>query len=159
MSDLQPVQAALSDSNREDPQPSPAPQGGVPEVLASIDALLAELEASQQAFAQQLQQAEQARDEQAARVQALEGELAKLKGERDAANQEKATAQQSAAELEQQLAAQAETLQQTQMARDEQAARVQGLEGELAKLTGERDGVVAGLQRLRHLAHPAGRTS
>ena len=103
MSDPQLAQPASTDSNREDLQPSPSPQGGVPEVMASIDALLAELEASQQAFAQQLQQAEQARDAQ--------------------------------------------------------AARVKGLEGELATLTGERDGVVAGLQRLRHLAHPAGRTS
>lgn len=83
MSDPQPVQPASTDSNREDPQPSPAPQEGVSEVLASIDSLLAELEASQQAFAQQLQQAEQARDEQAARVQALESELSALMAELD----------------------------------------------------------------------------
>jgi hypothetical protein len=63
MSDPQLVQPASTDANREDPQLSPSPQGGVPEVLASIDALLAELEASQRAFAQQLQQAEQARDD------------------------------------------------------------------------------------------------
>ena len=139
MSDLQPVQPPSTDSNREDPQPSPAPQEGVPEVLASIDSLLAELEASQQAFAQQLQQAEQARDEQAARLQGLEGELAKLKGDRDAADQEKATAQQSTADLNQQLVAQAETLQQTQQARDEQAARVKDLESELSALMAELD--------------------
>ena len=139
LSDLQPVQPPSTDSNREDPQPSPAPQEGVPEVLASIDSLLAELEASQQAFAQQLQQAEQARDEQAARLQGLEGELAKLKGDRDAADQEKATAQQSTADLNQQLVAQAETLQQTQQARDEQAARVKDLDSELSALMAELD--------------------
>ena len=139
MSDLQPGQPASTGANREENQPSPSPLGSVPEVMASIDALLAELEASQQAYAQQLQQAEQARDDQAAKVKGLEGELAKLTGERDATYKEKATAQQNAAEIKQQLAAQAETLLQTQQARDDQAAKVKGLEGELAKLTGERD--------------------
>lgn len=83
MSDLQPDQPSSSDSNREAPQHSPSTQGGIPEVLTSIDQLLAELEASQQAFAQQLQQAEQARDEQAARVKALESELSALMAELD----------------------------------------------------------------------------
>ena len=60
------------------------------------------------------------------------------------------------AELKQQLAVQAETLQQTQTARDALTARVQGLEGDLAALKAERDGLVAGLHRLRHVARPAG---
>lgn len=81
MSDLQPAQRASPDANRDESQPSPAPQGGMPEVLASIDALLAELDASQQAFAQQLHQALQARDEHAARVKSLESELAALLAE------------------------------------------------------------------------------
>lgn len=83
MSDLQSAQPASPDANREESQPLPAPQGGMPEVLASIDALLAELEASQQAFAQQLHQALQARDEHAARVKTLEFELAALLVELD----------------------------------------------------------------------------
>ena len=83
MSDPQPVQPASTGPNREESQLSPSPQGGVPEVLAFIDDLLAQLEANQQGFAQQLQQAEQARDEQAARVTALESELAALMAELD----------------------------------------------------------------------------
>jgi len=62
------------------------------------------------------------------------------------------------AELTHQLAAQAETLQQTQTARDQLVARVQGLEGELAALKAERDGLVAGLHRLRLVARPAGQS-
>ena len=42
-------------------------------------------------------------------------------------------------EMKQQLTAQAETLQQTQPARDEQLAKVKGLDGELASLKAERD--------------------
>jgi uncharacterized coiled-coil DUF342 family protein len=60
------------------------------------------------------------------------------------------------ADLKQQLTAQADSLQQAQTARDEQTAKVKGLEGELATLKAQRDGVVAGVQRLRHLAHSAG---
>jgi len=62
------------------------------------------------------------------------------------------------AELQKQLAAKAETLQQAQTSRDELAARVQGLEGEVAGLKVERDGLVAGLHRLHHVARPAGQT-
>lgn len=150
--------------------------------------------------AETLQQAQKVRDEQAARVQVLEGEVAELKAEQDAAIKDKAAAEQSAAELKQQLAAQAESLQQAQHARDELSSQLQGLdaelahmkvereavakekgaaemqqqlvaqaetlqqtqtardclEGELAALTAERDGLVAGLHRLRHVARPAG---
>jgi chromosome segregation ATPase len=118
-----------------------------------------ELKQQLTAQAETLQQTQTARDEQAARVKGLEGELATLKGERDVAAKEKAAAQQSATELKQQLTAQAETLQQTQTARDEQAARVKGLEGDLATLNTQQSSVAAGLQRLRHLAHPAGKTT
>ena len=116
----------------------------------------ADLKQQLTAQADSLQQAQTARDEQTAKVKGLEGELASLKAERDAAAQEHAAAQQSATELKQQLSAQAETLQQAQTARDEQTAKVKGLEGELATLKAQRDGVVAGVQRLRHLAHSAG---
>jgi septation ring formation regulator EzrA len=53
------------------------------------------------------------------------------------------------AELKQQLAAQAETQQQAQTARDRLAATLQALEAELEALKAERDGLVAGLHRLR----------
>jgi hypothetical protein len=155
-------------------------QEAIAAAIARVDELLAELEAAKQAAAKEkatalqsaaelkqqlaaqaetLQQTQKARDEQAARVKGLEGELASLKGERDAAAKEKAAAQQSSTELNQQLAAQAETLQQTQKARDEQAARVKGLEGDLATLNTQQSSVAAGLKRLRQLAYPAGRTS
>jgi hypothetical protein len=117
-----------------------------------------ELKQQLSAQAETLQQAQKARDEQVVRVKSLEGELASLKGERDAAAKEKAAAQQSATELKQQLSAQAETLQQAQKARDEQVVRVKSLEGELATLNTQQSSVAAGLQRLRHLAHPVGRT-
>ena len=58
-------------------------------------------------------------------------------------------------ELKQQLADQSEKLQQAQKARDEQIARVKGLEAELIKLKMDREGIVAGLQRLRHAARGA----
>jgi len=66
------------------------------------------------AQAEALQQLQTAHDEQAARANRLEAELAALQAERDAAAQEKAAAQQSATELKEQLSAQAEALQQTQ---------------------------------------------
>ena len=59
------------------------------------------------------------------------------------------------AELKKQLAAQAETLQQTQTARDELTARVQGLEDKVAGLKVQRDGLVAGLHRLHHVSRYA----
>jgi len=104
---------------------------------------------------EKLQQAQKARDEQIARVKGLEAELAKLTDERDAAASDKTAVLQSAAELKQQLADQSEKLQQAQKARDEQIARVKGLEAELIKLKMDREGIVAGLQRLRHAARGA----
>jgi chromosome segregation ATPase len=83
MSDSQPDQLASSHSIREESQSQHSYDGGVQHALASIDELLAQLEANHQALAQQLQQAEQARDEQAARVTALESELAALMAELD----------------------------------------------------------------------------
>jgi chromosome segregation ATPase len=118
----------------------------------------AELKQQLTAQAETLLQTQTARDEQTARLKSLEGELASLKVERDVATKEKAAAQQSATELKQQLTAQAETLLQTQTARDEQTARLKSLEGELATLNTQQNSVTAGLQRLRHLSHPAGRS-
>lgn len=83
MSDSQLDQLASSHAIREVSKPPPTHQGGVPDVLAFIDELLAQLEANHLALAQQLHQAEQARDEQAARVKALESELAALLAELD----------------------------------------------------------------------------
>lgn len=120
-----------------------------PSVVHAVDKLRIEMEAAEQNAAnlrkqfaiqaETLQQAQKARDEQASRVKVLEGELATLKDERDASAKDKAAAHQSATELIQQLAAQAETLQQTQKARDEQTARVKALESELAALLAELD--------------------
>jgi chromosome segregation ATPase len=118
---------------------------------------IAELKQQLTVQAETLQQAQKARDEEAAKAQGLESELATLKAEREAAAQEQAAAQQSATELSEQLAVQAETLQQAQKARDEEAAKAQGLEGELATLKGQHSHVAAGLQRLRHLARSAGK--
>jgi hypothetical protein len=135
-------------------------QQAIAAAIVRVDELLAELEAAKQAAAndkaaahqsatelkqqlaaqaETLQQAQKALDGQAAKLKTLEGDLATLKGERDAATKEKAAALQSATELKQQLAAQAETLQQTQKARDEQTAKLKGLEAELATIKGELD--------------------
>ena len=123
---------------------------------ANAEQSAADLKQQLAAQAESLQQAQEARDEQASQLQGLDAELAHVKVEHEALAKEKGAAEQSAAELKQQLAAQAETLQQMQTARDEQAARVQGLEGDLALLKAERDGLIAGLHRLRHVARPAG---
>ena len=82
-----------------------------------------------------------------------------LKSDLAAVVEERASAQQRATDLQEQLRAQAETLQQVQMARDEQTSMVKGLEAELATLKSQHGHVVAGLQRLRHLARPAGRST
>lgn len=95
----------------------------------------------------------------AAAIARVDELLAELETSKQASAKEKAAAEQGAAELKQQLSAQAETLQQAQKSRDEQAALVKTLEGELAILKAQQDGVVAGLQRLRHLAHPAGQSA
>ncbi|MCP9859673.1 hypothetical protein [Cyanobium sp. Cruz-8H5] len=149
------------------------------------DALGAEKEAAQKAAAdlqqklhnhiQALQQAQQDRDEQVARVQALEAEVVTWKSERDALGAEKEAAQKAAADLQQKLHNHIQALQQAQQDRDEQVARVQALEAELGKAQGERDALGAekqaaqkaaadlqrkistqreALQRLRHLARP-----
>ena len=138
-----------------------------------------ELKEQLTAQAETLQQVQTARDEQVARVKGLEDELASLKGERDAAAQEKAAAQQSATELKQQLTAQAETLQQAQTARDEQVARINTLEAQLATMDmlqqvlqnrtarlkaskaalatvkGERRSIIGSLRKLRQITAPA----
>ena len=55
-------------------------------------------------------------------------------------------------ELKQQLAAQSETLQQIKETRDEQAARVQVVEGELAALKSERDDALGNVREAREEA-------
>jgi hypothetical protein len=109
-------------------------QEAIAEAIARVDELLAELEAAKQSSAKELQQTQQARDAQAAKVKGLDSELASLKGERDLATKEKVAAQQSATELKQQLATQAETLQQIQQARDEQTAHLGAITSALHKL-------------------------
>ena len=55
-------------------------------------------------------------------------------------------------DLKQQLAAQSETLQQIKEARDEQAARAQVVEGELATLKSERDDALGNVREAREEA-------
>lgn len=83
----------------------------------------------------------------------LDGSLlmTKVAADRDAATSDKAAAQQSAADLKQQLAAQAETLQQAQHARDEQAAKLQRLQTKLTKLKRQRHDILDSLRKLRQL--------
>lgn len=107
--------------------------------LTAIEDLFNLLERCQQAFVQELEQAGRTCAEQTARINTLEAQLAALTGERDAAAMDKAAAQQSATELQQQLTALAETLQQIQKVRDEHAARVKTLEGEVATLKAQRE--------------------
>ncbi|MCX5969542.1 MAG: hypothetical protein NTV57_18300 [Cyanobacteria bacterium] len=133
-------------------------QEAVAAAIARVDELLSELETAKRSSAQALQQSQAIRDEQAARVKVLERELAKSRGERDAAVKEKVAAQQSAADLKQQLTTQRDALQQAEKARDDYANRLKDLNVELAKFKTERGAAVAGLQRLRHLAQPAGTT-
>ena len=111
-----------------------------------------ELKQQLAAQSETLQQIKETRDEQAARVQVVEGELAALKSEREVVEEEKVALQHSAAELKQQLAAQSETLQQIKETRDEQAARVQVVEGELAALKSERDDALGNVREAREEA-------
>ena len=100
------------------------------------DSEKADLKQQLAAQAEALQQTQQARDEQAARVQLLEGELVKLTSERDAAAMEKAAAQQSVTDLKQQLAAQAEALQQEKQARQEAETSLAEAEAALRAVSG-----------------------
>lgn len=97
--------------------------------LAGVDTSLAR----SQALAAE-QQEQEAIAAAIARVDEL---LAELEAAKQAAAKDKAAAHQTVSELKQQLEAQAETLQQAQKARDEQAARVKALESELAALLAE----------------------
>lgn len=97
--------------------------------LAGVDTSLAR----SQALAAE-QQEQEAIAAAIARVDEL---LAELEAAKQAAAKDKAAAHQTVTELKQQLEAQAETLQQAQKARDEQAARVKALESELAALLAE----------------------
>ena len=101
----------------------------------------AELKQQLAAQAETLQQTQNARDEQAARVQGLEGEVAALKAERDADTKDKVAAEQSAADLKQQLATQAESLQQAQKACDALSSQLQSLDSELEHMKVEREAV------------------
>ena len=96
------------------------------------------------AQAEALQQAQKARDEQTARINTLEAQLVTLTGERDAAAKDKAAAKQSATELQQQLASQAEALKELQKAHEHQATKVELLEAELSALQHERDALIKG---------------
>ncbi len=60
------------------------------------------------------------------------------------------------ARLKTQLSAQADSLQQAQKAHDEHAARMKSLEAEMVSLRANQSSIAAGLQRLRHVARPAG---
>ena len=75
----------------------------------------------------------------AERVKALEGELAGVKGERDARAKEKGEAQQAIEELKQQVSAKGAELEKERKEKVAGAERVKALEGELAGVKGERD--------------------
>ena len=113
--------------------------------IARVDELLAELDAS--------------KNEQLTRISCLEAQLKTLTGERDAAIRDKDAALQSARELQQQLTAQAEILQQLKKAEDEQVARISCLEAQLKAFTAQRETTIAGLHRLRHLSNPTEQSS
>ena len=66
---------------------------------------------------------------------------------------ERAAAAKIAEELKLQLAAQVDATQQAQQASDEYANRLTALKVQLARFKDERAAAVAGVQRLRHLAH------
>ena len=89
-----------------------------------------DLQEQLRAQAETLQQVQTARDEQTSMVQGLEGEMSVLKSDLAAVVEERASAQQRATELQEQLRAQGETLQQVQTERDEQTSMVKGLEGD-----------------------------
>lgn len=106
------------------------------------------------AQAASLQEAQAARDEQAAKMKGLEAELSRLKSERDAFAEGKGEAEAIAAGLQNEITAQAATFQELLAARDLQAAQLMGLETDLNMLKHQRESLLNGLQRLRQAARP-----
>jgi len=140
-----------------------------------ISQLITELEVAEQNFIQDLHQAQQARDHQAAQIKSFAAELEATKAERDALATEKEAAAKAADELQQQLNHHTQALQQAHTARDQQAAQVKAFAAELEATKAERDALATeneaaakaaaelqqqlnhhtqALQRLRHLARP-----
>lgn len=103
-----------------------------------------------------LQQTHAAHNEQTNKLTLLEAEHAKLKAEHERLFENSAATEQSAAALKRQLAIQAESLQEAQMVRDEQATKLQALTAELATMKAQNDALVDRLHRLRCLGRPAG---
>lgn len=123
--------------------------------LAAIEELFNQLESYQQSLVQDLERAKQGSAETSAKVQSLEAEIVQLRTERDAAIQGIEAALHNAADLQQQLSAQAEALRESQQGRDEQTAKAEAMEKELAELKNHQNDLGAGIQRLRRLAHSA----
>jgi chromosome segregation ATPase len=101
-----------------------------------------------------LQEVQAAQDEQAAKMKGLEAELSRLKSERDAFAEGKCEAEAIAAGLQNEIAAQAASLQELLAARDLQTAQLMGLETDLNMLKHQRENLLTGLQRLRQAARP-----
>jgi len=104
-----------------------------------VNQLFAELEVAEQHSLQELQQAQQDRDEQVARVKALEAEVVNRMAQLDAFASEKDSAIQTADDLKQQLAAQLETLQQAHSVKDQQAVQLKRLQDDLAQSKAQLD--------------------
>ncbi|MFZ0407067.1 MAG: hypothetical protein WAM11_03025 [Cyanobium sp.] len=97
--------------------------------------------------AEALAQAEASGREQASRLQSLEAELVQLGGERDQAVNGREQHGRTVAELQRQLATQAEALAQAETSGWEQGARLQSLEAELVQVGSERDQAVIGREQ------------
>jgi chromosome segregation ATPase len=79
----------------------------------------------------------------------LEAELSTLRSERDVATEGKTKAEAIAADLQNQLTTQAESLQKAQASQDLQFTQLMGVEAELTKLKGQRESLLTGIQRIR----------
>ncbi|MEA5415557.1 hypothetical protein VB757_10520, partial [Synechococcus sp. BA-132 BA5] len=104
-----------------------------------LSQLFTELEVAEQHSWQELQQAQQARDQQDAQIKAFAAELETTKAERDALATDKEAAAKAAAELQQQLNHHTQALQQAHTARDQQDAQIKAFAAELETTKAERD--------------------
>ena len=115
----------------------------------------ANLEQQLSAQAASLHDAQTAREEQAVKLKDFELELRTLKSECDRVAEGKAIAESISAGLQDQLFAQAASLQEVLAARDILAAQMLVFETELNTLKQQRQSLLAGFQRLRQAASSA----
>jgi chromosome segregation ATPase len=102
-----------------------------------------------------LHDAQTAREEHAIKMKEYELELSTLKREYDQVAEGKAIADTLSTVLQDQLTAQAASLQEVMAARDILAGQMMVLETELNTLKQQRESLLTGLQRLRQAASPA----